>query len=267
MDGNMILNYGSGGGGAALNFKVVRYDPGAELPASAAENIIAVFTNVDIAGWYFSPTQPENMKQGEVWFLTGASSSVAFNALKKNSIEVCPIYAKQYVNGELVSVEAKTYQNGKWIDWITYLFNNGDECIDITGGWTSEGFTFGTTKVVEAVNSGSLIRMEYSGSGIVAIIKGTKEKINLTNINKIRIRYKCAYNTSASTTMQFGVASGTEVQVNNRAANISLNDTTGNDVDAYLDVSMLDGEYYVVASVYAENSGIKLFAIAEVEYM
>jgi hypothetical protein len=58
-----------------------------------------------------------------VWVFIGKSSAVAFNALKKNGIQVYPISAKQYVNGAWVDVTAKSYQNGKWVDWILYCYH------------------------------------------------------------------------------------------------------------------------------------------------
>ena len=54
---------------------------------------------------------------GQVWISTGTSSLVAFNAVKKNGIEVYPISAKQYIGGAWVDVEAKSYQDGVWVDW------------------------------------------------------------------------------------------------------------------------------------------------------
>lgn len=115
--------YGFGeGGGAALNFKVV---PGLTQPGTAAEKTIWVKTE-KIGAWYFSATQPEGMKEWDVWISTGTSSQVEFNALKKNGIQVYPISAKQYVNGVWVDKTVKTYQGGKWVEWWDgYYFKEG----------------------------------------------------------------------------------------------------------------------------------------------
>ena len=112
-----------GGGGGGLNFKVV----GNPQPSNPKENVIWVNTDVKITGYYFSVEQPENMVNGDVWFPTGTSSSVAFNALKKNAVQVYPISAKQYVNGAWVDKTAKSYQGSKWIDWIFYILQSGKE--------------------------------------------------------------------------------------------------------------------------------------------
>lgn len=67
-------------------------------------------------------------EEGTVWVTTGASSPVAFNALKKNSVMVYPMSAKQYIGGSWVDKTAKSYQGGAWVDWIkySYLFKSGE---------------------------------------------------------------------------------------------------------------------------------------------
>lgn len=119
------------GGGAPLNFKVV---PNPQ-PDTAKENTIWVDTD-RINNYYFSATQPEGMVDYDVWFPVGTSSTVEFNALKKGGIQVYPLSAKQYVGGALVSKTAKSYQNGKWVDWMLLIYNNATsfENTDVLGG-------------------------------------------------------------------------------------------------------------------------------------
>ena len=119
------------GGGAALNFKVV---PGLTQPGTAAENTIWVKAE-RVGAWYFSATQPEGLQEWDVWFPTGTGSTVEFNALRRNGVQVYPISAKQYVSGVLVDVEARIHQSGEWVDLSLYLFKDGNQYDDITGGW------------------------------------------------------------------------------------------------------------------------------------
>ena len=76
-------------------------------------------------------------EEGTVWLQTGTTSLVAMNALKKNSIQVCPLTAKQYVGGAWALKDAETYQGGKWNDWAYWIIGNGANGLDITGGFTS----------------------------------------------------------------------------------------------------------------------------------
>jgi hypothetical protein len=116
-------------GGTALNVKVV---PGLTQPGTASENTIWVKTE-RIGAWYFSATQPEEMQEWDVWFPTGTASSVEFNALKKNTLQVYPLSAKQYVGGEWKNVTAMSYVENEWKDWIFYLFHDGVLHPSVTG--------------------------------------------------------------------------------------------------------------------------------------
>lgn len=110
------------GGGGGLNFRVIG---GTSSPSSPKENDIWVNTDVKIASYIFSVTEPTNPVQGMVWISTGTSSPVTFNALKKNGIMVYPMSAKQYIDGAWIYVDAMSYQGGEWVALVTYLFKSG----------------------------------------------------------------------------------------------------------------------------------------------
>lgn len=171
----MIINMTGGGGGAALNFKVV---PGLTQPGTASDNTIWVKTE-QIGYWYFSATQPEGLQEWDVWFQTGTESKMEFNALRKNGLQVYPLIAKQMISGSLVGVDAMSYQGGQWVDLVTYLYKDGKQFEDITGGWTGV--------------SGGGILCDFDDSGIVfSAASGardctayTKKKIDFTDINTL----------------------------------------------------------------------------------
>ena len=135
----MAKGFKHGSGGVGLNFKVI-CNP---QPANPRENTIWIDTD-RINNYYFSATQPENMVEYDVWIITGISSTIAFNALKKNGIQVYPISAKQYIGGAWVDQTAKTHQGGEWVDWWNgELYRKGNEYTQITGGWEPAEFRFG----------------------------------------------------------------------------------------------------------------------------
>lgn len=154
--------------GVELNFEVVG---GTSAPSDPVENLIWVNTDVDITSYIFSPVEPTEPAQGMLWIKTGSSSKVAFDALKKGGILIYPLTASQYVDGAWVSVTAKSYQGGEWAGWIVYLFDNGDQAEDITGGWTfvngysSGGCTgsVGETLTMNAIKPGSSTGNYYAG--------------------------------------------------------------------------------------------------------
>lgn len=124
------------GGGAGLNFKIVG---GTTVPGSPTENTIWINTNSEITSYVFSSTTPASMSEGMLWITVGSFSSGAFSVTKKNPIMIYPILAKQYVGGTWVNKSVKHYRSGAWYDWLTYLYNNGDTCDTLTGGWTGAG--------------------------------------------------------------------------------------------------------------------------------
>lgn len=132
-----FLHFGGGGSSDFLNFAVIG---GTSQPATASENTIWINTNVPITGWTFSATEPEAPADGQdgwVWFSTGNSSEVSFNALKKNGIEVYPDAAKQYIGGmweDVAGVQSRL--DGEWVPWWNgELYVNGNQYEHVTGGW------------------------------------------------------------------------------------------------------------------------------------
>jgi hypothetical protein len=116
----MIMNMT--GGGAPLNFKVVG---GAAAPDNPRENTIWVNTDVPITGWAMSFNEPAEPYEGMVWIVTGTRGRNVFNALKKNTLAISPMAAKQYVNGAWQAKEAQIYIDGEWRDFVQYLVKAG----------------------------------------------------------------------------------------------------------------------------------------------
>lgn len=143
----------------SLNFEVIVCKSVSELPETAKQNTIAVFTE-NMTGYSFNPAEPASPKEGMVWFKTGKSSIVAFDAVEENPIQICPVGAYQYSNGAFKSIEAKTYLNG-WIDWKfdLYLIQNGVYNEDAFGKptlnyaqITADGATIGQNQSITAGN-------------------------------------------------------------------------------------------------------------------
>lgn len=182
----MIGKTNAGGGGASLNFKVIAYTSEADLLfAAPAENTIGIITDQKITSWHFADEAPAEAEEGMVWIWTGEGSNVAFNALKKNGITLYPVHAMQFANGAWADVEAKSYQNGRWVDWFSglHLYNAGDKCLDVVGGWTEKVGTYGVIKWNE--NS---VRLGYSGTTSRYSSIYTEERIDLTEYDVLCAR-------------------------------------------------------------------------------
>ena len=235
--------------GIELNFDVVG---GTMQPTNPIENMIWVNTSTSITGWYFTAEQPENMTEGEVWFPIGTASNMEFNVLKENNITVCPLDAQQYIGGTLVDVTAMSYQSGEWIDWINtmYLYNAGNKCEDITGGWTEVKGSHGYV----TWNSTSFnITYTNVSPGRYAHIY-TKNKINVSNYKTLTV--EVTSNTSDNAVyagLCQSVYTGSDAVTSHFAAYKSISNSSNPQV-VTIDISGLtEGSYYFEFTAFYGN--------------
>lgn len=175
--------------------------------------------------------------EGTVWFSTDVSSVGEFNALKKNSIQLCPTSAKQYINGDWIDKTAKSYINKEWISWFVfdgYLYKPGDECVDVTGGWSQvsyPGYSNGSVS-----KGSSEIAFRCSSNNQAAVIQ-TNNKINFKDFKTLTVNItKAQIEGSASSKMVVASAVNSAVQ-----ASLTISGTGKKS----LSVEGVDGEYYV----------------------
>ena len=241
--GECILHGNGGGGGASLNFKVVG---GTSAPSNPTENTIWVNTDTPISSWIFSAKAPSSAEVGKVWIYVGASSSVEFNALKKNGIQIYPISAKQYVGGAWVAKTAQTYQSGAWVDWIhpdiAKIYNLTEVRENGTGGATV------------AIGEGMVLTTTSTGGAQGYVAFYSAEKIDLTNYSKLTFK---------GSRSSFGQAFRVGFRTGN--TNYWVHSNYGNDIAASVrvetteatysvDVSSLNGSYYFFANFAGETS-------------
>lgn len=243
------------GGVSALNFKVVG---GTSQPVNPKENTIWVNTDTGISGWVFSATEPKSPVEGTVWISTGTSSTVEFNALKKNGIQVYPISAKQYISGAWANVTAKSYHGGAWKEWIQYIYNKGDQFTDITGGFTTipKSGTYWDGSPQVSYNADHIAFSGSSGASYVSYTS-TVNMIDLTNIKTVVINV--ASFTGGDYTHGRIAATKTRDSQNsihgNAAALKQFEITDTGEIE--LDVSSLSGDYYIAfgASFQSNDAG------------
>lgn len=170
---SMIINMT--GSAPALNFKVVG---GAAVPDNPKENTIWVNTDAPITGWALSFETPAEPEEGMVWIVTGTSSKVAFNALKKNTLMVYPTTCKQFVNGAWNNVTAKSYIGGEWVDWLAYLFiENGGQQVP----WVFKALN---TKGTVSEKNGAIV-FEYTTVDNNYMAAGTENPEDLSGFTKL----------------------------------------------------------------------------------
>ena len=232
--GECFLN--QSGGGTDLNFKVVG---GTTEPTNPKENMIWVNTSATIPSWIFSATEPEAPIEGMAWITVGTDSHAEFNALKKNGIQVYPHFAKQYVGGAWEEKIAKTYQGGEWVDWQSelyhylYLYNYGDTCDSITGGWT-----------------GLSIADDGGGQWGYGGIMYTNGKVPISQYSKLVILYKWIDSGGSSgASVAITVNSGQQTS-GTKYASFDFNKTTGTLHTATINIASLTADAYIRGASY-----------------
>ncbi len=231
----MAKGFKHGAGGALLNLKIV----GNPKPQTAKENTIWIDTDAKITGWIFSSTQPENLAEGQLWIATDKRSTAAFDILKKNGIQIYPVSAKQYIAGQLVAKAAQIWKDGKWVEWMAYLYHSGDTCDALSGGWGNFGSLnqFSTNaadpngKRAMALNTGTNSSMNWGYASTV-------QKIDLSNFQALQARVsggkwaagypRIGYGSTQSTYAAYAEANSEEEQ------------------DIVLDISNEKGEWFVM---------------------
>lgn len=232
--------FGVTGSYTELNYTVVG---GTSTPSNPTENTIWVNTSTAITSHIFSDVQPKSPIAGQVWIQTDGLSTVNFNALKNNSIQIYPILAKQYISNAWVNKTAKSYLNGKWVEWYKWdgvLYNAGDECEFITGGWQVSRGRTNTSIPLGSVTKEANRMVIRDAKDPSAIQVCTKNKISFKGYSMLYANLS-----DKDGSLQFG-------DVVNMDGGIAKSSGYGK---RSIDISNYNGEYYVAVQKFCQASG------------
>lgn len=239
--------------GAEVNY-TVRWYTSPDQISVWEQNVIVVITNEPVTSHVFSADEP-TAENGKVWFRTGASSPAAFEPFKGYAFKVYPVMCYQYVNRRWEEKLAAIYLGNEWEYFNKFLFNNGDTCNWLTGGWTSEGATSIFGYPVAGVSIGNTLGVNtqstqnYSISGTLS----TVNKINFSEIDAIRVKGTISgYNTSAACVLYISSVRG------NASQNVAFWSvaTKNGQFEFIQNVPDYDGEYYVCLSAETQSLGV-----------
>ena len=243
------------GGGAPLNFKVVRYESKADLPATAKENTIAVFSGTDISCWKFSPSEPTDPINGMVWFLYGTTGFVSFNALRKNAISLYPISASQYIGGDWVNVQAGIYQNDAFDEWFNGTIYNDNWYADYKFVAFPSGqngpYEWGAVTIDNDSNPVTVIAKAGHGAYIA--------DVDVTDYNTLEVCYELS---GSNGWINFGFATDLAWRDNTGTSFVGVKSHSWTNVaktTQNFDISALSGKYPFKLNMY--NSTFKLWSL------
>ena len=266
-------------GAGGLNFKVVG---GLTRPVDPDENTVWVPTSLDIGGVLVSNAKPIEFDVGDIWIKTGYSSDGYLNISPDGTMIIYPAECYQFTDdaGNVSQKSAETYRAGKWHDWGTYLYKEGNQCFEITGGWVTRADT-GTGSVTYA---DSYIRLNAPASFANAY---SDKRVAISTAALVDFKYISKLSFPAGWIAQLG--SGTRVRVKladknpDSYWNPAVSDdgsygmSTILDLDAYLewsgvghqlDVSAYSGKYYVYIDIWQTSNGSNptQINISEIKY-
>ena len=244
-----------------LNFRVYT---AALLPSTGSENDICVISEVPMKNWIMSPDKPSGAPRndGDVWIQYSVTGNT-FNILKNNTMLIATIKAWQYVDGAWVDTVARSYQNGVWVSWIAdvYLYNSGDECTDITGGWSMVSNDGNKSMGLTKTNGYLNITVSWSGTYTAYSSTSTANTVDVSKHSKLNILYD--FSASAGTFAGTGspyqsLSIGLGSSKTSASSPVSLD--KGTNLTATLDISSFDGAFYVVvrSSNYCTSGNVNI---------
>ena len=180
---------------------------------------------------------------GAVWISTGTYSTAAFNALKKNGLQIYPLRAKLSSGSSWSEKPAKTYMLGEWVDWRLYLYKNGDRNLPVTGD-----FWHGSTVVSEGTADDGTKFLDFPSPGLdEQYTNHIGNAIDLTVFNRLVLQ-----------SVNAREAPGDTVQIVDSGGNVVVTYTipTNNNDDIFtytVDISALKGSYTIRFSDYGNG--------------
>lgn len=131
-----------------------------------------------------------------------------------------------------------------------YLYKQGNECTDITGGWTINGYTDGS-KVISAFNknAGSIELVPSDGDAYRKML-GTENAISLDGFSTLKIRTNIT--SSFGNGLWLRVSSSKDSYADNNVATTNVF-TNGENVHS-LDISSLTGSYFISITNASEDT-------------
>lgn len=233
--------YGNGG---VSGLQVVT---GLTEPGNPRENMVWVKSDKAGRKYVFAASEPGNPAEGLIWFRATAAGIIT--------------RAYVYTGSVWVATDTYMYLGGTWVQiasaWNGELFENGNQYVDITGGWLAKLGTLDETNPY----------LKYS-AGAQNIVASSGKMIDLTNYTTLHIigRGRGDYNYEGGVHARvpsFGVAKtvgNTSVTYAARADMTAgyIGDLATLTAEKVLDVTPLTGEYYIAMTITGSHTGATL---------
>lgn len=260
----MIFNVTSGGG-SGLNLKVIG---GTTQPTNPREGTIWVNTSAVKPDYILSDNQPGSHSSGLVWVELG-SDGVTLPVDKKGTLAITLAGCAVYSGSTWENVDAWVYTGGKWVQFsstVVYLYNRGNLCTDITGGWKASAWPFSPAESGRAPTvayKDTYVNVSINGGG--ANYSGIFEPVNRIDVSNFKtIRFKINSVTSSShefTLATVGLYNRNDSTYGNKA--IERLELNTQNLDIPVDIKNIDGLQYI--GVYLRAYGTLSVSLTEIQ--
>lgn len=254
------------GGGSGLSLRVLG---GTTQPANPREGTIWVNTSAEKPDYIISESQPDSPVSGLAWIKLG-SDGVSLPVDKKGTLAITLAGCAVWSGSAWDNVDAWVYTGGKWVQFSStnvYLYNKGDLCTGITGGWKATAWSLGSAEYGRAptvdykdayVNLSINAGYNNNSSGLFE----TVNKIDLTDVKTIQFRIVSASSsTEKYSFVTVGVFDRSQTYYTPKAAeSIPL---VCNNILSTVDVSSLSGLQNV--GVYIRAFGTINVSLSQIE--
>lgn len=225
-----VFLHGFNSGGVELWVKTYSSDTALKA-ASAPDNTVGIVTSVSLSNWQVVDVLPTTQTSGVAYIVAGSGTAVTIGRRLNLHLKECRL------NGNLMNAYIR--KNGAWVQfsnsWDGYYFKSGDEYDSITGGWTSDGYSYLEFTPVAGTVGSTLKAAITKGYEMSAV--GTANKVSLKDVDTLRITVTGA---SSAEKLRFFVLSTKDL--GDMVKEVSLVGASG---EKTIDVSGLTGSYYL----------------------
>lgn len=226
--------------------RLVNVVGGTTRPSNPAVNTIWVNTSTVIGRVFVQNTTPEYPSAGNVWITLKPSIGNTVNIADDRMLFMVGFgVAYQYISNAWVTMDAELFDGGNWQGLLTYVYNLGDTCVDICGGW--KHLDSGSNNRDEFLSDH--MHSNYTSTTGVAGMFITNEDIDLTEFTKIVIDYEVARgNTGSSYTsgLYITTANNTYTAANNaKTALLTWHVSSKMRGNAVVDITNITGAFYI----------------------
>ena len=227
-----VFLHGFNSGGVELWVKTYSSDTALKA-ASAPDNTVGIVTSVSLSNWQVVDALPTTQTSNVAYIVAGSGTAVTVGRRLNLHLKECRL------NGKLMNAYIR--KDGAWVQfgssWDGSYFNAGEQYQDITGGWTSNGYSYlEFTPVAGTV--GSALNVAISKYYEMSVL-GTANKVSLKDVDTLRITVSAASNAEK---LRFYVLSSKNLSDSVRELSFA---GAG---EKTVDVSGLTGSYYLAVA-------------------